>query len=115
MIQVTPRQSSKYPRQTQQKGRLAILEAIDFAVTAAAYAYGEVIIGSAREDAALCAARDAYRVNLPKLESRTATQAYISTVALGMEMGFISVSEGRQMIWTACLRLASDQHEVMED
>jgi hypothetical protein len=115
MAQVTPRQSWPYPTHTQQEGKLAILEAIEFAVTAAAYAYGEVIIGSAKEDAALRAARDAYRVNLPKLESRRAAQAYISTVALGMEMGFISVGEGRQMIWTACLRLASDQHEGIED
>jgi hypothetical protein len=92
-----------------QKGADVIVEGIDLALTAAAAAYGEVIIDRAVEHDAMCAAKAAFCANLPKLESRDTTQAYISTVALGMEMEFISVCEGRRMIWTACLWLASDK------
>jgi len=84
-----------------------IAEVVHFAAKAAAEAYREVFAQTKNGKAADTAARDAYRTNLPTLESNVSVQAYLAAVTRGIELHLLSPSEAKQMIWAARVWLAA--------
>lgn len=90
---------------------VTVEEAMNYAISAAAEAYGEVKADKGNDEDAHVAAGEAYRNALPMLRGRGNVQAYIATVAEGVAMEFISTSEARVMLYAAKLAIAA-QAEV---
>lgn len=89
--------------------RIIVREYIDAAVKAAAEAYSVVAEASGDSEAAVFAARTAFRNNLPTLESGTAVMAYLAVVVRGMELELIDGYEGRNLMQVARLWLQADR------
>jgi hypothetical protein len=90
----------------------SIEETVHFATKAAAEAHREVFRQSNNAAAADAAARLAYRMNLPTLESKPTVQAYLAAITRGMELCLISNREAKQFIWAARIWLAAEKKQV---
>ncbi|MBN9617318.1 MAG: hypothetical protein BGO25_13270 [Acidobacteriales bacterium 59-55] len=80
-----------------------IAEAVHLAVKAAAQACRCIVECGGDQRAANEAARVAYRMNMPILESRVSVQAYLATVVRGIELHLITIRESQQLVKAARL------------
>jgi hypothetical protein len=88
-----------------------ISEVVHFATKAAAEAYREVADAGGKAKDADYAARQAFRNNLPTLESRASVQAFLAAVVRGLELHLLSANESQQFVRAARLWVTASKRE----